>query len=71
MYPYGIYSNKFLYDCLNSLEAHPPATDCRQSLTKWLCIIHNKVNKKIGKPIFDCTKIDERWGGPNDGCHNE
>lgn len=62
-------NNTFLYDWLNSLEAHPPATNSRECFTTWLCIIHNKVNEKIGKPIFDCNLTDERWrGSSNDGC---
>ena len=23
--------------------------------------MHNDVNKRMGKKLFDCSKIDERW----------
>ena len=36
-------------------------TDSRHSLTQWFCGMHNKVNAKLGKPLFDCSLIDERW----------
>jgi FAD-linked sulfhydryl oxidase len=33
-----------------------------------MCEQHNVVNKKLGKPEFDCRKILERWkDGPKDG----
>ncbi|XP_053213978.1 phospholipase A2 group XV-like [Panonychus citri] len=33
----------------------------------WMCNLHNKVNKKLSKPLFDCSNVDERWltGPPN------
>ena len=33
----------------------------RQDFGLWLCGAHNEVNKKLGKPIFDCAKWEERW----------
>lgn len=33
----------------------------REDLSLWMCQAHNEVNKKLGKPIFDCTKWKERW----------
>ncbi|RIA97812.1 FAD dependent sulfhydryl oxidase Erv1 [Glomus cerebriforme] len=46
----------------------PPKVESRWSLGKWLCDMHNIVNERLGKPIFDCNKIDERWrDGPKDG----
>lgn len=56
-----MYNDTFSGNLFYSLEAYPPDTNSRACLTKWLCIIHNKVNKKIGKPIFDCNMADERW----------
>lgn len=38
-----------------------PDTSTRASLTQWLCRLHNEVNRKLGKPDFDCSKVDERW----------
>lgn len=39
----------------------PPETNSQETLTEWLCWIHNQINKKIGKPIFDCQRVNERW----------
>ncbi|KAL1867837.1 hypothetical protein VTK73DRAFT_3918 [Phialemonium thermophilum] len=36
-------------------------TDNRQAFGTWLCEAHNEVNRKLGKPIFDCSKWEERW----------
>ncbi|CAN8030071.1 unnamed protein product [Ixodes persulcatus] len=48
-------------DFRNSLEASPPQTSSRTELAQWLCAQHNLVNAKLGKPIFDCSRVDERW----------
>ncbi|KAJ2594318.1 Flavin-linked sulfhydryl oxidase of the mitochondrial IMS [Coemansia sp. RSA 1722] len=50
------------------MKNHPPAVDSRHALSQWLCQTHNKVNVLLGKPDFDCSKVDERWrDGPSDG----
>jgi FAD-linked sulfhydryl oxidase len=33
----------------------------RDEFGNWLCEAHNEVNKKLGKPVFDCGKWEERW----------
>ncbi|XP_020742176.2 FAD-linked sulfhydryl oxidase ALR [Odocoileus virginianus] len=38
-----------------------PDTRTRVSFTQWLCRLHNEVNRKLGKPDFDCSLVDERW----------
>lgn len=38
-----------------------PDTRTRVGLTQWLCRLHNEVNRKLGKPDFDCSVVDERW----------
>jgi len=43
------------------LKEEPPRVENRQQLSQWLCRLHNKVNLKLGKTEFDCTKVDERW----------
>jgi len=52
-------------DCAKDLRQEmavlPPQTSDRASLSLWLCNLHNIVNVKIGKPQFDCSKVDERW----------
>ena len=30
-------------------------------LAKWMCETHNEVNERLGKPAFDCFKVNERW----------
>ncbi|KAG8954174.1 hypothetical protein FRC04_000395 [Tulasnella sp. 424] len=53
-----------------NMAIHPPdkVVDNRLSLSRWLCARHNDVNERLGKPIFDCSKTDERWkDGPKDG----
>lgn len=56
------------HDFQQDIEQSPPKLDNRQSISLWFCDMHNKVNKKLHKPIFDCSKVDERWRtGPKDG----
>ena len=64
LYPCSCCSKDFRED----ISQLPPQLDSRDSLAKWFCIMHNKVNNKLNKPEFDCSKIDERWRtGPKDG----
>ncbi|KAJ3517734.1 hypothetical protein NLJ89_g291 [Agrocybe chaxingu] len=50
------------------IEQNPPDVSSRVALSRWLCERHNHVNKKLGKEMFDCAKVDERWkDGPADG----
>ncbi|XP_033221300.1 FAD-linked sulfhydryl oxidase ALR [Belonocnema kinseyi] len=43
------------------LKKTPPKTSSQSQLSQWLCILHNEVNRKIGKPEFDCKNVDQRW----------
>ena len=43
------------------LESHPPDTTNRTTISQWGCRVHNIVNEKLGKPVFDCRKIGEMW----------
>jgi len=50
------------------LQRRPPDVRNRVALGTWLCETHNEVNKLLGKPVFDCARVDERWrDGPKDG----
>ncbi|KAG0323815.1 hypothetical protein BG004_003611 [Podila humilis] len=50
------------------MKVDPPNVESRKELAWWMCGMHNKVNEMIGKEIFDCNKLDERWrDGPADG----
>jgi FAD-linked sulfhydryl oxidase len=43
------------------LAQHPPRLDSQKEFSLWLCEAHNHVNRKLGKPDFDCTQVDQRW----------
>ncbi|XP_003423948.1 FAD-linked sulfhydryl oxidase ALR [Nasonia vitripennis] len=48
-------------DLQEQLKKSPPKTDSNHQLSQWLCDVHNEVNKKLGKPVFDCSLINQRW----------
>uniref|UniRef100_A0A1Q3FFL0 Sulfhydryl oxidase n=1 Tax=Culex tarsalis TaxID=7177 RepID=A0A1Q3FFL0_CULTA len=55
-------------DFQQELKTDPPETTSQHSLSQWLCRMHNRVNQKLGKPAFDCSRVNERWrDGPADG----
>lgn len=43
------------------LKETPIQASSQELLSQWLCRLHNKVNVKLGKPEFDCSKVNERW----------
>ncbi|KAK6464324.1 ERV/ALR sulfhydryl oxidase domain-containing protein [Scheffersomyces coipomensis] len=43
------------------LKKYPPQTKSRKTAALWGCDIHNKVNEKLGKDIYDCTTILEDY----------
>lgn len=52
----------FVINCnVFRLKIDPPKTESQEALSQWLCRLHNKVNIKTGKEIFDCSKVNERW----------
>ncbi|KAL0270981.1 UNVERIFIED_CONTAM: hypothetical protein PYX00_008234 [Menopon gallinae] len=55
-------------DLQRQIQRFPPKTESRQELSQWLCRVHNRINLRLGKPQFDCTRVDERWkDGWSDG----
>lgn len=53
------------------LEANPFDASSKASISQWLCRFHNEVNQMLGKPEFDCNRVDERWKtGPSDDSCN-
>ncbi|XP_061567585.1 FAD-linked sulfhydryl oxidase ALR [Cololabis saira] len=48
-------------DLRTRLKTNQPDTKSRHSLSQWLCRLHNGVNVRLGKPEFDCSRVDERW----------
>jgi mitochondrial FAD-linked sulfhydryl oxidase len=44
---------------------HPPDAAAAAGgavFARWMCYVHNEVNKELGKEEFDCTRVQERWG---------
>ena len=55
-------------DLGDRMRRRPPDVRSRSALSAWLCETHNEVNAVLGKPAFDCLRVDERWkDGPKDG----
>jgi len=60
-----------LYPCVDcahglrvALEEMPPEVDSRERFVRWMCRLHNRVNKELGKPQVPCDNVqalDERW----------
>ncbi|KAI5902946.1 Mitochondrial FAD-linked sulfhydryl oxidase ERV1 [Candida parapsilosis] len=48
-------------DFVRYMNKHEPQTKSQDDLGKWLCEAHNDVNKKLGKPQFDCQFWKQRW----------
>lgn len=46
---------------------YPIKNGSRKEIVLYLCDLHNKVNQRLSKPIFDCQKAFDFWGG-NCGC---
>ena len=44
------------------LQAHPPDTRNKHTLQNWCCQFHNDVNRKLGKPLWNCNETTTRWG---------
>ncbi|XP_050527073.1 FAD-linked sulfhydryl oxidase ALR [Daktulosphaira vitifoliae] len=55
-------------DFAQLIDSKPPDTSSQSALSRWLCWVHNQINTKLGKPLFDCSRVNERWrDGWNDG----
>ncbi|KAI7874989.1 hypothetical protein K492DRAFT_137054 [Lichtheimia hyalospora FSU 10163] len=50
------------------LERYPPQTSSKVAVSQWLCAIHNKVNERLGKEVFDCADIQEKY---HCGCEED
>ncbi|XP_072532440.1 FAD-linked sulfhydryl oxidase ALR [Salminus brasiliensis] len=48
-------------DLRSRLKTNQPDTSSRHNLSQWLCRLHNGINIRLGKPEFDCSRVDERW----------
>lgn len=55
-------------DFQEEIVKSPPDVSSRLTISTWMCEQHNIVNRKLGKPEFDCKQVLERWkDGPKDG----
>lgn len=41
------------------LAKFPPQVASRSTAAAWACHVHNEVNKRLKKELFDCTKIGD------------
>ncbi|KAG8915578.1 hypothetical protein FRC01_003611 [Tulasnella sp. 417] len=57
LYPCGECAREFQ----QLLKKYPPQTSSRKTASLWLCYVHNLVNARLGKPEFDCLKLDETY----------
>lgn len=48
-------------DLRGRLKTNQPDTSSRHALSQWFCRLHNDINVRLGKPEFDCSRVDERW----------
>lgn len=43
------------------LAEYPPKVSNHDEFVQWMCKVHNKVNERLGKSIFDCKTVEDRW----------
>ncbi|XP_042858992.1 mitochondrial FAD-linked sulfhydryl oxidase ERV1-like [Penaeus japonicus] len=43
------------------LKKNTPDVSSQKGLSRWFCEAHNEVNGKLGKPLFDCNLVNQRW----------
>lgn len=52
-------------DCAEHLRTeitrNPPLLGSNLELSQWFCEVHNEVNARLFKPLFDCRRVMERW----------
>jgi len=41
------------------LAKYPPQVSSRNAAAGWACFVHNEVNTRLEKPLFDCGKIGD------------
>ncbi|XP_056144310.1 FAD-linked sulfhydryl oxidase ALR [Lampris incognitus] len=53
--------NECAEDLRGRLKSNQPDASSQHALSQWLCRLHNDINARLGKPQFDCSRVDERW----------
>lgn len=64
LYPCGDCASHFQ----KLLKKYPPQTSSRNAAAGWACFVHNEVNKRLKKPLFDCNNIGDFY---DCGCGDE
>ncbi|KAI0021665.1 ERV/ALR sulfhydryl oxidase domain-containing protein [Xylariomycetidae sp. FL0641] len=64
LYPCGDCASHFR----KLLAKFPPQTSSRNAAAGWACHVHNQVNERLEKPMFDCNKIGDFY---DCGCGDE
>ncbi|CAG8505826.1 5929_t:CDS:2 [Ambispora leptoticha] len=64
LYPCGECATEFQ----TLLEKYPPQVSSRETASQWACAIHNIVNVRLEKEIFDCSLIADKY---KCGCDDE
>ncbi|XP_040573483.1 FAD-linked sulfhydryl oxidase ALR [Lepeophtheirus salmonis] len=57
LYPCEYCAQDFRLD----LKQNPPKFNTGRDFAQWLCEAHNRVNLKLDKPLFDCSRVYYRW----------
>ncbi|KAI1134095.1 ERV/ALR sulfhydryl oxidase domain-containing protein [Hypoxylon sp. FL0543] len=50
------------------LAQYPPQVSSRNAAAGWACFVHNQVNERLKKPLFDCNNIGDFY---DCGCGDE
>ncbi|XXG93762.1 hypothetical protein Hte_000011 [Hypoxylon texense] len=50
------------------LAQYPPQVSSRNAAAGWACFVHNKVNERLKKPLFDCNDLGDFY---DCGCGDE
>lgn len=53
------------------LSKFPPQVSSRNTASQWACYVHNQVNERLGKEIFDCNNVGEHYKCGCDGDGEE
>jgi FAD-linked sulfhydryl oxidase len=48
--------------CGQICRSNPPTTGSGPELQRWVCEVHNTVNRSLGKASFNCDLVHARWG---------
>ena len=64
LYPCGDCASHFQ----KLLAKYPPQVSGRNAAAGWACFVHNEVNARLEKPMFDCATIGDFY---DCGCGDE